>query len=429
MRTARQERRPASRGFWTARLELAKRVDELSTSLIQGLRAALIVALVAACCTGCPAFGAKDTYDLVARRVLALRTCGYASVTQIGESVQGRPIYAVVFTKARKPNLSRVPRELVISGQHGNEQIPVHAALRLMSDLANGRSGLPKHALEKAVLVFVPVVNPDGFAAARRCNARNVDLNRDWDQASQPETAAVTRLVERLRPDVLIDEHQWTDEDPNRPNCIEVPAHGMTQEARLAKTLADYAISSSPLGTVDYRPQSNHNLAHRHFTGHGTGAMLVETGPGWGEADRARAYTDVVRSTVTAITGGSPDAVATMASLRAGRSEANPWLAGVCLQPPRRDVDWNGVNWAAVCLAAVGSALAWASRPRKSARTQIDWYVEPSKFRTFTVSDLIQSDLSPRDKLVIIHRCRLRPTDRPKTKEAQIARSGLELRV
>jgi hypothetical protein len=430
MPTVRRQRRLDSRGSWTARLELAIEADGIFRWLRNGLRVALAAVSLAGCCAGSPALAANDSYAPITNRLQALGTCGFSSVAQIGESAKGRPIYAVVFTKAPKRSLSAVPRELVISGQHGNEQVPVYATLRLMSDLASGRSGLPKRALEKVVLVFVPVVNPDGFAAAKRCNARNVDLNRNWGQPSQPETVAVTRLVERLRPNVLIDEHQWTDEDPNRPNCVEVPAYGITQEAKLARILADCAIANSPLGTVDYRPQANPTLAHRHFTGHGTGAMLVETGPGWADADRAQAYTDVVRSTVTAITGGSLDAVATMATLDNGRSRGNRWLASACLPPPARKAHSKIVNWAAVCLAAAGSALAWASRPKRKERTQVDWYVQPSRLREFSISDLIQSDLTPRDKLVIIHRCRLRPTDRPRTKaEQQIAQRYQEVKV
>lgn len=414
MLTERPERRFTSPGSWTAKRESVMGMPVMP--LPARLCAILSALLLTACCTGSPVFGAKDAYTAIASRMEALRSCGFASVTQVGESAKGRPIYAVVFTKAPRAKLSSVPRELVISGQHGNEPIPIHATVRLMSDLANGKSGLPEHALEKVVLVFVPVVNPDGFVANKRCNAHDADLNRDWDRPSQPETLAISRLAERLRPNVLVDEHQWTDEDPNRPNCVEIPAYGATQEAKLAKTLAEYAVSTSPLGIVDYRPQSNPSLAHRHFTAHGTAAMLVETGPGWGETERVQAYMDVIRSTVRGVTGGSPEAIATMAALNTSKAKNGSWLTSICVQPRVRRGNWNKINWAAVCLAAVGAGLAWASKPKKSTRSQVDWYVEPSKFRAFTVSDLVQSDLTPRDKLVIIHRCRLRPTDRPKTK-------------
>lgn len=54
-------------------------------------------------------------------------------------------------------------------------------------------------------LLVVPVVNPDGFAARQRENARGVDLNRDWSFSplvtpglQQPETLALATTIDGI---------------------------------------------------------------------------------------------------------------------------------------------------------------------------------------------------------------------------------------
>jgi protein MpaA len=127
----------------------------------------------------------------------------------IGHSVDGRPIVAWVYgpsTAARKV--------LLIGVIHGNEQ----AGLAITSVERQRR--VPRGVQ----LWIVPELNPDGVAADTRQNAHGVDLNRNfpyrWQYtsdptfysgprpASEPETRAAMRLVERIRPAVTITYHQ-----------------------------------------------------------------------------------------------------------------------------------------------------------------------------------------------------------------------------
>jgi protein MpaA len=75
----------------------------------------------------------------------------------------------------------------------------------------------------------MPVVNPDGYAVRRRRNANRVDLNRnlptsDWAPtprrsrfyggpapASEPETQALIRLIETVRPVEIVSIHSISD--------------------------------------------------------------------------------------------------------------------------------------------------------------------------------------------------------------------------
>ena len=127
----------------------------------------------------------------------------------IGRSVQGRPIVAWVYGP------STAPRKVLLIGViHGNEQ----AGLAITS--AERRLPVPSGVQ----LWIVPELNPDGVAADTRQNAHGVDLNRNFPYrwhyssdvtfysgprpASEPETRAAMRLVERIHPAVTITYHQ-----------------------------------------------------------------------------------------------------------------------------------------------------------------------------------------------------------------------------
>ena len=97
---------------------------------------------------------------------------------------------------------------VVIGGLHGNE--PAH--------LRRARPA-GRHIDADIEVWLVPVANPDGSAAGLRCNANGVDLNRNfpWEwsaddggpaPSSEPETQALSTLVEGLHPDVVVWVHQ-----------------------------------------------------------------------------------------------------------------------------------------------------------------------------------------------------------------------------
>ena len=135
----------------------------------------------------------------------------------IGRSVEGRAIESYRFGRG-------VKGRLILAGIHGDEPKSVYVARRLCADLAQG-SGPG----ERATIVVVPVVNPDGYETRKRRNARGVDVNRnfptrDWSPgrkrsrfyggpapASEPEAQAVLSLVESLGPAEIIAIHSISE--------------------------------------------------------------------------------------------------------------------------------------------------------------------------------------------------------------------------
>jgi N-acetylmuramoyl-L-alanine amidase len=131
-----------------------------------------------------------------------------ASAEVIGTSAEGRPIRAQLVGNARAP-----VKLLVVGTLHGNEQAGTTITRRL-------RRVRPPRG---TALWIVDDANPDGSARNSRHNANGVDLNRNfpyrWQPqdgvyesgpgpASEPETQALQRFIERERPRVTLWYHQ-----------------------------------------------------------------------------------------------------------------------------------------------------------------------------------------------------------------------------
>ena len=105
---------------------------------------------------------------------------------------------------------------LLFGAIHGDEPASGELCTRFVGEVRD---------LDGPPLAIVPVVNPDGLAAAHKDNAAGVDLNRNFaarswqrDHAtgydpgpaplSEPESAALAALVEERRPRVIVAVHQ-----------------------------------------------------------------------------------------------------------------------------------------------------------------------------------------------------------------------------
>ena len=183
------------------------------------------------------------------------RTSDRVTVEQIGSSYEGHHLYTAVFTapenqarldeirdfQRRRISGLPVPEDAPVIvwmnfGVHGHEGAGLEAAPLLMHQLAAEISPEMDELLQRAVVIVVPLINPDGHArrvAFKRSFSRNVvnrdindrgnamsprgggnhyglNLNRDWLLVSQPETRAMVRAWQSWKPNVTADFHEMS---------------------------------------------------------------------------------------------------------------------------------------------------------------------------------------------------------------------------
>lgn len=179
-----------------------------------------------------------------------------------GESVEGRPLFAAYLSSPdnleriegiRTDNLRRAglapgdgsgsPRLIVWLSYnvHGNEAAGTEAALTTLYELIRPDNAQAASWLEHMVVILDPCLNPDGREryvqwyrqtrgrvpdsdpAARehfepwpggRSNHYYFDLNRDWAWQVQPETRARVALYNRWMPQVHVDFHEQSVDEP-----------------------------------------------------------------------------------------------------------------------------------------------------------------------------------------------------------------------
>lgn len=203
-------------------------------------RSLLALALLTA--TASVAMAAKPSLSTVAERSGYRQTGHYDEVIALcdayqqawpttvrcfdfGTTPQGRPMKAMAVSTsgaltaddARERGL---PVVLAQGGIHAGEIDGKDAGFGLIRDMLQGKTG--KGALDKAVLLFVPVFNVDGhenFRAWNRPNqrgpeemgfrttAQRYNLNRDYVKADSPEMRAMLALVNQWDPLATLDLH------------------------------------------------------------------------------------------------------------------------------------------------------------------------------------------------------------------------------
>jgi hypothetical protein len=186
--------------------------------------------------------GGRDALQTTAERSGFQRTGRYAEVvdlcarfqaaypdavrcTEFGRTPEGRPMLALVASRtgALTPAAAQargLPVLLVQGGIHAGEIDGKDAGFLALREALDGK--VARGALDRQVLVFVPVFNIDGHERFGRWNrpnqrgpeemgwrttAQNYNLNRDYAKADTPEMQAMLALVEAWDPVAAIDLH------------------------------------------------------------------------------------------------------------------------------------------------------------------------------------------------------------------------------
>lgn len=117
----------------------------------------------------------------------------------IGKSVLEKPIYKYQMGTGKT-------KILLWSQMHGNESTTTKGLFDFINVLRNG-SELAKNLLESFTFCCIPMLNPDGAKLNTRVNANNIDLNRDSQDLSQPESRVLRATFESFKPDFCFNLH------------------------------------------------------------------------------------------------------------------------------------------------------------------------------------------------------------------------------
>lgn len=141
--------------------------------------------------------GRYITLDLIEPLLKKLNTNNQLEV--IGKSVLEHPIYKYQIGTGKT-------KILLWSQMHGNESTTTKALFDFLSVLNSG-SELSNKWLDTFSFCCIPMLNPDGAKLYTRENANKVDLNRDSQVLSQPESKALRAIFEEFKPDFCYNLH------------------------------------------------------------------------------------------------------------------------------------------------------------------------------------------------------------------------------
>lgn len=116
-------------------------------------------------------------------------------ISVLGQSVLGNPIYNI--------EIGNGPVKILMWSQmHGNESTTTKAVFDLLNCIKQNVS-----MIDGFTLSILPMLNPDGAALYTRQNANKVDLNRDAQDLSQPESVVFREHYISFKPDLCLNLH------------------------------------------------------------------------------------------------------------------------------------------------------------------------------------------------------------------------------
>jgi len=218
------------------------------------------------------------------------RVSDRVSVRHLTRTLLGREFTLV--TVSKEPIAS--PQDALRSGKtivlianavHGNEPAGKEASQLVARDLVAGDL---HHLLDSVIVLFVPLINPDGGEVRRRTNEEGFDMNRDYLKLESQEIyALVTQVVNEWTPDIHIDTHHGG-----------AAPYTLTWQGTL-NPAADSALRAYPYTTIF--PEMRRALQLEGYDGFDYSGPQTRDGVrGWGstsvEARKHHVYTGLVNS-------------------------------------------------------------------------------------------------------------------------------------
>ena len=205
-------------------------------------------------------------------------------ISTVGYSVEKRPIYQLEFGSG--------PLKILLWSQmHGNESTSTKALFDCFRFLETEEE-LGRQILEKCTLVVIPILNPDGAERYTRVNANEVDLNRDAQALSQPESLILRQVYTNFQPNYCFNLHGqrtiFSAGDANNVATLSFLSPAQDAERQLTRNRKEaMAIISEintflqaeiPNGIGRYDDGFNLNCVGDTFQSFGVPTMLYESG-------------------------------------------------------------------------------------------------------------------------------------------------------
>ena len=217
----------------------------------------------------------------------------------IGKSVLEKPIYKYELGTGKI-------KVLLWSQMHGNESTTTKALFDFLN-LLNCNSNIAKELLSKFSFCCLPMLNPDGALLYTRENANNIDLNRDAQNLTQPESKLLRSTFESFKPDYCYNLHDQRtiygiESDAIRPATVSflAPAYNENRDFNEVRTKAIQVIVAMNKILQEFIPNQvgrfddsfNINCVGDTFQFLNVPTILIEAGhfPGDYERELTRKY-------------------------------------------------------------------------------------------------------------------------------------------
>lgn len=110
----------------------------------------------------------------------------------VGQSVLEDDIFSITIGSGPK-------KILMWSQMHGNESTTTKAIFDFLNTCISNEI-ITNNILDKCTICIIPILNPDGAKAYTRVNANIIDLNRDAQNRSQPESRVLRAVFDSFKP-------------------------------------------------------------------------------------------------------------------------------------------------------------------------------------------------------------------------------------
>lgn len=188
-------------------------------------------------------------------------------LSTIGSTDSGQPLHVAVLNTAGEFDAAKIRQSgrrilLINNGIHPGEPEGIDATVMLLRKYLSDPKAHP--ALEKLVIVLIPVYNVDGclnrnsYSRANqdgpesygfRGNARNYDLNRDFVKCDSRNARTFNQIFTHWLPDIFVDNHTSNGADyqytmtliATQHNKLEAPLGQFLQETMLPALYGDMA--------------------------------------------------------------------------------------------------------------------------------------------------------------------------------------------